>query len=91
MRGGLDKDAITGPSKVTIDMSLPISIFNSWHAFIAPTPEYSVEKIKEVKPEDQTSNIDQIRKKIADQMKKDPEIISRALSYWVNQKEWGMA
>jgi len=40
-----------------------------------------------VKPEDQTSNIDPIRKKIAEQMEKDPEIISRALSYWLNQKE----
>ena len=44
-------------------------------------------KTTEVKPEDQTSNIDPIRKKIAEQMKKDPEIISRALSYWLNQKE----
>ena len=44
-------------------------------------------KPTEVKPEDQTSNIDPIRKKIAEQMKKDPEIISRALSYWLNQKE----
>ena len=43
-------------------------------------------KTTEVKPEDQTSNIDPIRKKIAEQMKKDPEIISRALSYWLNQK-----
>ena len=38
------------------------------------------------KQEDQISNIDPIRKKIAEQMKKDPEIISRALSYWLNQK-----
>jgi len=44
-------------------------------------------KAAEVKLEDQTSNIDPIRKKIAEQMKKDPEIISRALSYWLNQKE----
>ncbi len=44
-------------------------------------------KATEAKPEDQTSNIDPIRKKIAEQMKKDPEIISRALSYWLNQKE----
>jgi len=44
-------------------------------------------KATEVKPENQTSNIDPIRKKIAEQMKKDPEIISRALSYWLNQKE----
>ena len=44
-------------------------------------------KTTQVKPEDQTSNIDPIRKKIAEQMKKDPEIISRALSYWLNQKE----
>ena len=44
-------------------------------------------KTTELKPEDQTSNIDPIRKKIAEQMKKDPEIISRALSYWLNQKE----
>ena len=44
-------------------------------------------KTTEVKPEDQTSNIAPIRKKIAEQMKKDPEIISRALSYWLNQKE----
>ena len=49
-----------------------------------PTKKY---KTTEVKPEDQTSNIDPIRKKIAEQMKKDPEIISRALSYWLNQKE----
>ena len=40
-----------------------------------------------MKPEDQISNIDPFRKKIAEQMKKDPEIISRALSYWLNQKE----
>ena len=43
-------------------------------------------KTTEKKQEDQTSNIDPIRKKIAEQMKKDPEIISRALSYWLNQK-----
>ena len=30
---------------------------------------------------------DQTRRKKAAQMKKDPEIISRALSYWLNQKE----
>ena len=40
----------------------------------------------EKKQEGQISNIDPIRKKIAEQMKKDPEIISRALSYWLNQK-----
>ena len=43
-------------------------------------------KSTEKKQEGQTSNIDPIRKKIAEQMKKDPEIISRALSYWLNQK-----
>ena len=58
------------------------------------TPKKGLQKIidqknktTEVKPKDQTSNIDPIRKKIAEQMKKDPEIISRALSYWLNQKE----
>ena len=40
----------------------------------------------EKKQEGQISNIEPIRKKIAEQMKKDPEIISRALSYWLNQK-----
>jgi len=49
-----------------------------------PTKKY---KTTEVKPEDQTSNTNPFRKKIAEQMKKDPEIISRALSYWLNQKE----
>ena len=44
-------------------------------------------KTTEKNKEDQPSNIDPIRKKIAAQMKKDPEIISRALSYWLNQKE----
>ena len=33
------------------------------------------------------STSDQTRIKKAAQMKKDPEIISRALSYWLNQKE----
>ena len=40
----------------------------------------------ELKQADQTSNIDPIRKKIADQLKNDPELISRAISYWLNQK-----
>ena len=40
----------------------------------------------EKKQENQNLNIDPIRKKITEQMKKDPEIISRALSYWLNQK-----
>jgi len=43
-------------------------------------------KNTEVRQENQNSNIDPIRKKIAEQIKKDPEIISRALSYWLNQK-----
>ena len=44
-------------------------------------------KTTEMKPEDQTSNTNPFRIKIAEQMKKDPEIISRAISYWLNQKE----
>ena len=42
---GLVKDSTTGPSKVIMEMSLPIVLFNSLQAWIAPTLEYSVEHI----------------------------------------------
>jgi len=40
----------------------------------------------ELKQKTQTSRVDQARKKIAEQLKKDPEMISRALRYWLDQK-----
>ena len=40
----------------------------------------------ELKQKTQTSRVDKARKKIAEQLKKDPEMISRALRYWLEQK-----
>ena len=40
----------------------------------------------ELKQKTQASRVDQARKKIAEQLKKDPELISRALRYWLDQK-----
>ncbi len=42
---GLVRDSTTGPSNVIKDISLPIVFFNSTHAWITPTLEYSVEQI----------------------------------------------
>ena len=42
---GLVSDSTTGPSKVMIEISSPICLFNSAQAWMAPTLEYSVEHI----------------------------------------------
>ena len=39
-----------------------------------------------IKPGKEHAPKKELRKKISEQIKKDPEMISRALSFWLNQK-----
>ena len=43
-------------------------------------------KTTELKQKSETSSIDPARKKIFEQLKKNPEMISRVLRYWLDQK-----